>query len=89
MCVIWLDVREMLNYTDMGDNGFRPAKLSSGIVRLEDQDSFPDFPLLCGVCGPHNPLSSGHRELSSRLENGQGIKLTYHTPHLVSSVRMR
>jgi len=85
--------RQMLNYTDIGDTGFRPAKLCFGTVRpaywLEDQDSFPDFPLLCGVCGPHNPLCSGHREISPRRENGQGIKLTDHTLHLVSSVRMR
>jgi hypothetical protein len=93
MCMIWHDVRQMLNYTDIGDIGFRPAKLRSATVRpaywLEDQDSFPDFPLLCGVCGPHNPLSCGHLELSPRRENSQGVKLTDHTHHLVSSVKLR
>ena len=87
MCAIWLDLRQMLNYTDIGDTGFRPANLPSGTVRtayrLEDHDSFPFFPLLWGVCGPHNPLSSRHREISPRPGN------KVDRPHTPSSVKRK
>jgi hypothetical protein len=56
MCVIGLDVRQMLNYADIGDTGVRPAELRFGTVRpaywLEDQDSFP-ISLSCAASVAH------------------------------------